>query len=624
LDLSVVVAAIVAAYWVRFEGSPPGPLQSQMALVLFVVPIARLLAGRVVGAHRSSWRLFGLAEGMVLARAVVGVSGLLVLARFALGTFSPRGSTLPFGIIALEGLFSAGGLLAVRLVVRMRDEQQVRRSCRYHGRRRRALLVGAGRAGRLAASELRARPDAGYEPVGFLDDDPARLGQVIDRVRVRGCTRDARAIADELGAEAIILTMPSSSGRTARAVVDRCRAASLPMFSVPGMYELLAGTVEISKIRPLRLDDVLGRDVVGFDDVAPARVQGVFGGKRIVVTGGGGSIGSELCRQLAALAPESLIVIDNHETHLFEIEQQLRRKLGDRVVPCLVDIRERSELEEVFAEHRPHAVLHAAAYKHVPMMEAHPCKAVLNNVRGTRLVAETAVRFGVERFLLVSTDKAVDPTSVMGATKRAAEFVALGANTSTTRFSAVRFGNVLGSAGSVVHTFQRQIEAGGPVTLTHPEVTRFFMTIPEAVSLVLQAASVGEGGDLFVLNMGEPVRILDLAHQMIQLAGFDAGEIAIDTIGLRAGEKLHEEVLGADETKTPSGVPNVSVVRGVSCPVTDVSSWVRGLEGAAVVGDVDYVRSMLSAGTGYRGERRAAGRAATTAAGDLVDVAFGA
>jgi FlaA1/EpsC-like NDP-sugar epimerase len=599
LDLAVVAFAVVAAYLVRFEQIPDGVFRSQMLCVIAILPALRYYIGRWSNSHCSSWRLFGLAESLVLTRAVLAPTALFVVVRLLMPSLMPGVQVIPLGIIALEGAFTLATLLGIRVVVRILDEQRARRAVPSANGTMRVLLVGAGRAGRMAARELQARPDAGYEPVGFLDDDPLRAGKVIEGVRVLGSTERAADIAREVGAQVFILTMPSAGHAQTRAVVERCRAAELPIHTMPGLYELLAGTVGITRLRPLRIEDVLGREVVGFDEVSAKRIQHAFVGRRILVTGAGGSIGSELCRQLAELEPALLILVDNHENHLFDIEQEMRPKLGARVIPCLTDVRSKADVEQIFSEHRPEIVFHAAAYKHVPMMEMHPVKAVLNNVRGTRVVAQAARDFGVERFLLVSTDKAVKPTSVMGATKRAAEMLVLAMGGST-RFRVVRFGNVLGSAGSVMHTFSRQIEEGGPITLTHPDITRFFMTIPEAVRLVLQANTIGKGGDLFILDMGEPIKIIDLARQMIRLSGFTEEEIPISVVGLRPGEKLHEQLLGDHEEKRPSGVPGVWVSRSAASRLDDVDGWVCRLEEAADAGEVERTRQLLSEGTGYR------------------------
>jgi FlaA1/EpsC-like NDP-sugar epimerase len=438
--------------------------------------------------------------------------------------------------------------------------------------------------------------------VGFLDDDPHRRGQVIEGVPVLGTTREVGDVAARVRAEVIILTMPSVSRAVVREIVQRCQQqARLPVHTVPGLWELLSRRVEITKIRPLSVPDLLGRDVIEFCARSWSRVVTAYRGKTLLVTGAGGSIGSELCRQLAELGPRRLVLLENNENNLFDIDNEIRAALGDRAVACLADIRNREQLLRVFERWRPDVVFHAAAFKHVPMMEHHPAAAIDNNVRGTRVLAEVADLTGVERMLFVSTDKAVNPTNVMGASKRMAEMVVQArARTSTTRFCVVRFGNVLGSRGSVLHTFQRQLEAGGPITLTHPDVTRFFMTIPEAVRLVIQAQAVSEGGELFLLEMGEPIRIHDLALQMIRLSGLSEDDVPIEIVGLRPGEKLHEELLRPDEDTTPSAVEGVLQARPAAIEGPRVWRIVEQLEAAADAWDDDTIRALLGRATSYR------------------------
>jgi FlaA1/EpsC-like NDP-sugar epimerase len=376
--------------------------------------------------------------------------------------------------------------------------------------------------------------------------------------------------------------------------------------TVPGYYELLAGKVAITRVRPLHLEDLLGRDVVEYDRAAHDRVQSIFRDRTILVTGAGGSIGSELCRQLSAIGPRQLLLVENNENNLFDIDNEVRGLIGERSIPCLADIRNERRLEEIFHEHRPEIVFHAAAFKHVPMMELHPTAAIDNNVRGTRVLTEVADRHGVERFLFVSTDKAVNPTNIMGASKRVAELIVQAkAATSTAKFCCVRFGNVLGSRGSVLHTFQRQLEAGGPITVTHPEVTRFFMTIPEAVRLVIQASAIGEGGEVFLLDMGKPVRIFDMARQMIQLAGFADDEVAVEIVGLRPGEKLYEELLRDDENSRCSSVDGVFVAKLASVDPRWVGKWVESLEQAARDNREGSIRQILASIADYQPMRAA-------------------
>ncbi len=600
LDVAVFALAITAAYIVRFERVPTGVHGMQLLLLLPALPIVRFAAGHAFGTHHTSWRLFGLADTLRLLGAVCLVSAGLLTLRFALPWVTPGATVVPLGVIALDAFFVLAGTIGVRVITRVADERLDRAEVTSDDAkpRRRALLVGAGRAGAMAARELRQRPDAGYIPVAFVDDDAARAGLRVEGVRVEGTTAEIEAIAKSTGAETIILTMPSAPVDVLRQVVERCRSCDLPVQTVPGLYELLSGKVGITKVRPIRIEDLLGRGVVALDDSIRGLLEEAFAGRRVVVTGAGGSIGSELCRQLADLGPERLILVEASENNLFDIEQELRPKLGDSVVPCLADVRRTQDVERVFSEHTPHVVFHAAAYKHVPMMEAHPSASIDNNVRGTRVVAEAADAHGVERFLLVSTDKAVNATSIMGASKRVAEMVVHDLDQrSKTSFCAVRFGNVLGSRGSVLHTFRRQIEAGGPVTVTHEDITRFFMTIPEAVRLVIQATAVSRGGEVFLLEMGEPVQILDLAKQMIELSGASAQDVPIVFSGLRPGEKLHEELLYESEQTLPCEVDGLLVARGESLDPSTLLAAVAQIEAAAEHGDDFDVREKLAAFT---------------------------
>ena len=603
-DVAILTLAVVAAYLVRFERVPPPAFRAQMFTILPFMVLARLGAGRLVGMHRTSWRLFGLGEAIRATGAVLVVTGPLLLYRAVVLYIFPEHHPIPLGVIVLEGSFASAGLFAVRVTTRLIDEYLERESVRDRSGApaRRALLVGAGRAGRMTARELKSRPDAGYEPIGFLDDAALRKHQLIEGLPVLGTTAEVATIAARLRADVLVLTMPAAPRAQVREIVERCRSTGLPVQTVPGLYELVSGKVEITKIRPVRIEDLLGRDVVDRDEQVWSLVEAAFANKRILVTGAGGSIGSELCRQLAALNPARLVLFEANENNLFDIDNEMRAVLGDRAVPRLGDVRNASDVESAFEEHRPHVVFHAAAYKHVPMMELHPAAAIDNNVRGTRIVAETARAFEVERFLLVSTDKAVNPTSVMGASKRIAEMLVHSlARRTTSRFCAVRFGNVLGSRGSVLDTFRRQIEKGGPVTVTHPDITRFFMTIPEAVRLLIQACAVGEGAEIFLLEMGEPVRIVDMAREMIRLAGLAENEIPIEFVGLRPGEKLHEELLREGEHATPSNVEGILLARANALEQIDLVPWVARLEQAADEGDFATIRAMLATATGYAG-----------------------
>ncbi len=602
VDAAIIALSLGVAYSLRFGEVPTGEWRQQYFAVVGPLLVMHFVAARLVGSHRTSWRLFTLIDVERLALAAAIVTGTWLLGRPLLGQFAP-----PMGVIALEGVITLAGQWGVRQLCRWLEDGRSRHVASLP--RMRALLVGADRDGRLIAQELLARPEAGYEPVGFLDSARERHGRVIGGVPVLGTVEDIDAVVRAVGAQVIILTMPSATRAARRAVVERCRATGLPIRTVPAYWELLGGSVEVARIRKVQIEDLLGREVVAPSPAAIVPMRAAFAGKVVLVTGAGGSIGSELCRQIAAFGPAKLVLFENHENNLFEIHAELRGTLGDRLVACLGDVRSADEVDRAFQEHRPQAVFHAAAYKHVPMMEAHPCASVDNNVHGTRVIVDAVHQYRVERFVFISTDKAVNPTSVMGATKRAGELlVQARARASATKMCCVRFGNVLGSRGSVLHTFQRQIEAGGPVTVTHPDMTRFFMTIPEAVRLVLQAGAGGQGGEVFLLDMGEPVKIIDMARQMVRLAGCGLDEVPIEFVGLRPGEKLYEELVHDGEAMTDSGMPGIMCVRPEKFDALTIVPWVTRLVSVARRNDSDGVRELLARGTGYYDPRYAESR----------------
>jgi FlaA1/EpsC-like NDP-sugar epimerase len=404
------------------------------------------------------------------------------------------------------------------------------------------LLVGAGQGGVLIAQEIARRPDLGILPVAFVDDDPVKQGAVIHGIKVQGTTQDLLRLAQRHRAKQALITISNAPGSAIRRVTESCKDAGLTVKIVPGAYEIVGGRVNLSRMREVAIEDLLRREQVKLNAESVAHV---VRGQPVVVTGAGGSIGSELCRQVAAYRPSRLVLVERAENNLFEIHSELHGRFPDlEVVPCVADITDVQRVTQVFRDHRPMIVFHAAAHKHVPMMEWNPAEAVKNNVLGTQVVADLADSLAVERFVMVSTDKAVNPTSVMGATKRAAElYVQALSLRSATHFSTVRFGNVLGSTGSVIPIFRRQIQNGGPITVTHPDMTRYFMTIPEAAQLIMQAGALSQGGETFILDMGQPVRIIDLAHDLIRLSGLEPDkDIEVRFTGVRPGEKLFEEL----------------------------------------------------------------------------------
>jgi FlaA1/EpsC-like NDP-sugar epimerase len=473
---------------------------------------------------------------------------------------------LPNGVIALFFLLSLLFLAGARVVARTLHERRPLGAFRGGGRKQRGVMIaGAGDGGRLVLREIQRNRQLGLAPLGFIDDDPRKRGLRIDGVRVRGNTEgDLGRILDEAEPDEVIIAIPSAPGTTRARVVKECRRRAIPVRTLPTVFELLQEQGAIAgQVREVRVEDVLGREPVVME---LDRVGAYLAGETVLVTGAGGSIGSELCRQIARVGPRRVILLDHAEDNLFEIQRELtdERHVHPSVLNAvLADCKEEERMREVLAEHRPTIVFHAAAYKHVGLMEANPVEAVRNNAIATRVMAHVAGESGVGRFVLVSTDKAVAPATVMGASKALAEFAleASGARFRGTRYAAVRFGNVLGSSGSVVPIFRRQIERGGPVTVTDERMTRYFMTIPEAVQLIIRSGALSRGGtgaDVFVLDMGEPVRIVDLARAMIELSGLDPDrDVAVEIVGRRPGEKLHEELFNGYERPRPTDAEKI-------------------------------------------------------------------
>lgn len=417
----------------------------------------------------------------------------------------------------------------------------------------RVLVVGAGSAGQMIINELKENPQLKKVPVGIIDDDINKIGRVIHNVKILGNTSQVKEIVEKENVDEIILAMANVDKARKSEIINICKETKCKLKTIPGIYEIIDGKVDIKKIRDVDIEDLLGREPI---KVNMEEMSGYIEERTVLVTGGGGSIGSELCRQIASFNPKHLIIVDNYENNAYAIQQELIRKYEGKLnlSTIIASIREYKRMDEIFNEYKPEVVFHAAAHKHVPLMEKSPSEAIKNNIFGTLNVATLADKYRVKRMVLISTDKAVNPTNIMGATKRAAEMIIQTINEkSSTEFVAVRFGNVLGSNGSVIPLFKKQIAEGGPVTITHPDIIRYFMTIPEAVQLVLQAGAMAKGGEIFILDMGEPVKIVDLANNLIKLSGFEPGiDIKIEYTGLRPGEKLYEELLMAEEgiTKT--------------------------------------------------------------------------
>ncbi len=510
---------------------------------LLAVAITPLIFWRV-GIYSRFWRYASLDELLLLGSAVVGAAIVIGLAALAVSGVWPQ-VRVPRSVPAIYALISLSLVATPRLCARLLWRRHtLRRKRRGESPTPlRVLIMGAGSAGSMMVRELRDNPQVGLEVVGFVDDDPEKRNVRIHGVPVLGSHQDIPRLVRAHNIRQVIIAMPSAPGKAIRKVVEICERAGVRTKSMPGIYEMLDGKVSVNQLRDVQIEDLLRRQPVHVDMGAVSRL---LRGRRVLVTGGGGSVGSELCRQVLRCEPAELIILGHGENSVFSVEQELRRLLpaSTRLSTVIADVRFAERLAGVFATYRPEIVFHAAAHKHVPLMEANPCEAITNNVFGTRNLLEAAQEYGVEQFVMISTDKAVNPTSVMGASKRVAELlVHQAAARSGKPYVAVRFGNVLGSRGSVVLTFKQQIAAGGPVTVTDPEMARYFMTIPEAVQLVLQAATLGRGGEVFTLDMGEPVKIVDLARDMIELSGLEVGrDIDIVFTGPRPGEKLYEEL----------------------------------------------------------------------------------
>jgi FlaA1/EpsC-like NDP-sugar epimerase len=559
LFADVVLLAILPslAYAVRFESWRWALDHSQTAAVftLWSVPLS-LAVFYLFGLYRRLWQYASLAE----LEAILGAAASVAILNFLLGSLllpwmGVTAARVPFSVIFIHSLLMGGGIGALRLLVRTGVIRFALDRRRPTGKR--VLIAGAGTAGQLFLRELRANKRLNLSPVGFVDDDKSKHGQWMSNLQVLGSIADIPRLVATRQVAAVVIAMPSAPGHVIRQIVKAAGDAGVEARTVPSLSEILTGRIAVATTREVRIEDLLRREPIHTD---LEQVSRLCGGQTVLITGAGGSIGTELCRQIAALGPRRLLLVGHGENSIFTILSELEGSYPDLdAVPVIADVRDRQRIRAVFREQRPDVVFHAAAHKHVPLMEANVIEAVTNNVVGSANVAEAAADFGTARFVLVSTDKAVRPTNIMGATKRVAEHLVERTARSVGRpFVTVRFGNVLGSRGSVVPTFLRQIKAGGPVTVTHPEMRRYFMTIPEAVQLVLQAGALGRGAELFMLDMGEPVRIVDLARDMIRLCGLEEdSDIEIKFTGARPGEKLYEEMFWSDEVSEPTGHPKI-------------------------------------------------------------------
>jgi len=568
------VAAALAwslAYLLRFNFDLPDDFAAELRQTLvWIVPLQMLIFWRF-GLYRGIWRYASTAD---LRRIVLAV--LLSAAAIPLLFWMLRlGLVIPRSVLVINPLLLILLMGGSRFAYRLWKERGLYGGIKLSGEP--VLVLGAGDAAASLSKELSRSSD--WRLVGFLDDNSARHGRTLNGIRVLGELDSLPEWAERLGVAQVIIAMPSSSHQQRKRAIQLCNTAKVKALTVPSFDDLMSGKVAVSQLRAIELDDLLGRDPVVLDD---AGLHGLLTGQVVMVTGAGGSIGSELCRQIARFAPARLVLFEQGEFALYTIEQELKLAFPALDFACLVgDVRDAARVDEAMREHKPGVLFHAAAYKHVPLMEQHNAwQAIRNNVLGTWTVARAAQQHGVGKFVMISTDKAVNPTNVMGASKRLAEMVCQALQPSgDTRFVMVRFGNVLGSTGSVIPKFREQIARGGPLTVTHPEITRYFMSIPEAAQLVLQAGLMGKGGEIFVLDMGEPVKIVELAKDLIRLSGFTEEEIRIEFTGLRPGEKLYEELLADSEHTLPTPHPKLRIAQA---RLAD-AAWLEKLLGWASV-----------------------------------------
>jgi FlaA1/EpsC-like NDP-sugar epimerase len=592
--LAIIATSLAVALWIRFDFSVR-ILESPVLLagLIIIVPI-KMVAFLGGGLQRGWWRYAGLAD---LVR--IGVVNIVASGMSAIALFSSFGPAFPRSVFVIDFLVCFLLTAGSRFCVRFYNET-LRSELAANGKG--ILIYGAGGAGRALLRETHVNPSLGFQVVGFIDDNPLLRSTSIMGVPVLGTGRDIGHIRDRyanrnLNIEEVVIAMPSSTGRQMQEAHANCRAAGVTCRTIPSIGDLLTGKYLSAQIRSISVDDLLGREQIRLEE---DRIKESIAGHLILITGAAGSIGSELCRQTACFSPRKLVILDQAESELFKVDQELRLKHRDlEIVPVVADIRDFRSIEEVVRKHSISSIYHAAAYKHVPMMEEHVFEAVRNNIVGTWNLVRVAQKYRVSNFLMISSDKAVNPTSVMGATKRIAELIVSAASNGRdngTTFVSVRFGNVLGSNGSVVPIFQSQIAAGGPVTVTHPDMRRYFMSIRESVQLVLQASTMGKGSEIFLFDMGEPVRILDLAHNMIQLAGLTPNEdIEVRITGLRPGEKLFEEIALDGEDMMPTYHQKIRIFKGPATEPDVLAEWLNQLQLLMARRDVPRILSHLSA-----------------------------
>ena len=559
-DVLLLVLAHITAYLFRFEFSlAPDRLQQIRETIIWLVPL-KLVVFFFFGLYRGMWRYTSIRDFWLIAQATI-VSSLLTMATML---FLNRFQGYSRAVFILDGVLTFLLIGGLRMIIRSsfmlyaKTRKDVSSPIKIHFKK--VLIIGAGDAGEKILREIIENYQLHYKVIGFIDDDPVKKGKSIHGFRVLSGVDDLEEILGIEEVQEILIAVPSASGDQIRRIVEACQRCAVSYKIIPGIGELIDGRVSVKSLRDISYEDLLGRKPVNLD---AAGIRNYLDGKTVLITGCGGSIGSELCRQVIKFQPNLVILLDASEENLFKIQMELQNeKYFRHCETVLGHIQDRQLMQDIFQKYKPQVVFHAAAYKHVPMLEKNPWEAVYNNIIGSRMIMEMSLKHNVERFVLVSTDKAVRPTNVMGTSKRVTELIMQSLQGGNTKFMAVRFGNVVGSSGSVIPLFRRQIEQGGPVTVTHPEVNRYFMTIPEAAQMILQAGAMGDGGEIFVLRMGTPVKIADMARDLIRLSGKEPDvDIKIIFTGLREGEKLYEELITIGEDILPTGHEKVMVLR---------------------------------------------------------------
>ena len=585
-DMLILNVSYFLAFYARFDSQIPNHMLEIYWKHMILITVLKLVVFYMFRLYNSIWEYASIDELIEIALAVFFANVLATVYAIIFNMDFPRSIFL---MVPAIDVFLVGGIrfsfrASKRLSIKFKNSD----------RQNRVIIIGAGAAGVMVLKELRNHEGLHSRPVAFIDDNPEKKGRNINGIKVIGDRTNIEDVCDKYNIDEIIIAMPSAKAKDRKEILNECKKTNCKTRILPGVYELIDGKVDATKIRDVQIEDLLGRDEVKLDLEG---LSSFIGGKRVLVTGGGGSIGSELCRQIAKFKPSELMILEIYENNAYDIQNELLKKYKDlKLTVFIASIRDKTRIEEIFDEHRPHIVFHAAAHKHVPLMENNPKAAIKNNIFGTLNVVQAADKYGVSRFVMISTDKAVNPTNVMGATKRICEMIIQTYNEiSKTEYVAVRFGNVLGSNGSVIPLFKKQIAEGGPVTVTDERIIRYFMTIPEACQLVLQAGSMASGGEIFILDMGEPVKIIDLARDLIKLSGLEPEiDIPIIFTGLRPGEKLYEEILLNKEEMTKTKFEKIYIEKPMEFNYIKLEKSMELLKGSLIDFSPQQIKELLA------------------------------